>query len=408
MNSFFRFHTVKLSFFIKQSICRFSIVQNDFLSCGHIHKRYNLKKMKKVLIFIAAIAFFACSKQEKGFEITVNLEGAEGQILLEKRGASQWIPVDTAEIVDGTAVLKGEVATPEDHYLSVMGQRAKTILFVENTEMTVSGNVENLEQITVTGSQTHDEYNQVNGKIQEIGEEYMALYQQAREASAAGDTAKASQLMVQVEELYESTNTMQADFVRNNPGSYAAPYFLSRVQYGMEVDELDELVNALDPKLKEVPSIVALTERIEKLKTVAVGQIAPDFTMNDQDGNPVKFSDIYKKNEYTLLDFWAAWCGPCRQENPNIVAVYNDYKDKGFSVFGVSLDRDREAWLKAIEDDKLTWDHVSDLAYWNNAAAQMYAVNSIPSSLIVDKNGKIIAKNKRDEELRETVSELLD
>jgi peroxiredoxin len=151
-----------------------------------------------------------------------------------------------------------------------------------------------------------------------------------------------------------------------------------------------------------------LKERIEKLKTVAVGQVAPDFTMNDSDGNPVKFSDIYKQNEYTLLDFWAAWCGPCRQENPNIVAVYNDYKDKGFSVFGVSLDRDRDAWLKAIDDDNLTWPHVSDLAYWNNSAAQLYAVNSIPSSLIVDKNGKIIAKNKRDEELRETVSELLD
>ncbi|MGC9354007.1 MAG: redoxin domain-containing protein [Mariniphaga sp.] len=364
--------------------------------------------MKKILVFIAAVALFACSRQEKGFEITVNLEGAEGQILLEKRGASQWIPVDTADIVDGTAVLKGEVVVPEDHYLSVMGQRAKTILFVENTEMTVSGNAENLEQITVTGSKTHDEYNQVNNRIQEIGEEYMALYQQARESAAAGNEEQATQLMQQVEVLYESTNTMQADFVRNNPGSYAAPYFLSRVQYGMEVEELDKLVSALDPKLNEVPSIVALKERIEKLKTVAVGQIAPDFTMNDPDGNPVKFSEIYKKNEYTLLDFWAAWCGPCRQENPNIVAVYNDYKDKGFSVFGVSLDRDRDAWLKAIDDDKLTWDHVSDLAYWNNEAAQLYAVNSIPSSLIVDKNGRIVAKNKRDEELRETVSELLD
>jgi peroxiredoxin len=364
--------------------------------------------MKKVLFFIAAVALFACSRQEKGFEITVNLEGAEGQILLEKRGASQWIPVDTADILDGTAVLKGEVVVPEDHYLSVMGQRAKTILFVENTEMTVSGNAENLEQITVTGSKTHDEYNQVNNRIQEIGEEYMALYQQARESAAAGNEEQATQLMQQVEVLYESTNTMQADFVRNNPGSYAAPYFLSRVQYGMEVEELDKLVSALDPKLNEVPSIVALKERIEKLKTVAVGQIAPDFTMNDPDGNPVKFSEIYKKNEYTLLDFWAAWCGPCRQENPNIVAVYNDYKDKGFSVFGVSLDRDRDAWLKAIDDDKLTWDHVSDLAYWNNEAAQLYAVNSIPSSLIVDKNGRIVAKNKRGEELRETISELLD
>ena len=164
----------------------------------------------------------------------------------------------------------------------------------------------------------------------------------------------------------------------------------------------------LDPKLDSIPSIIDLKVKIEKLKTVAIGQIAPDFTQNDPEGNPVKFSDIYSKNELTLLDFWAAWCGPCRGENPNVVAVYNDYKDKGFTVFGVSLDREKDAWLKAIEDDGLTWTHVSDLSYWQNAAAQLYAVSSIPHSLLVDKTGKIIAKDKREDELRKAVSEFLE
>lgn len=364
--------------------------------------------MKKFWIILAAIALFACNRQEKGFEITVNLEGAEGQMLLEKRGASEWIPVDTAEIVDGTAVLQGVVDYPEDYYLSVVGQRGKTILFVENTEMKVTGSADSPELAVVEGSLTHSEYDQVNKEIQETGEEYMALYQEAREAGAAGEEEKAAQLMEKVEELYNGINALQKDFVTNNPASYAAPYFVSRIQYGMDVDELDGLVGQLDSRLSEIPAIVTLKERIEKLKAVAVGMTAPDFTMNDTEGNPVKFSDVYSRHEYTLLDFWAAWCGPCRAENPNIVAVYNAYKDKGFGVFGVSLDRDRDAWLKAIEDDQLTWMHVSDLSYWNNAAAQMYAVNSIPSSLIVDKDGKIIAKNKRGDELRATVSGLLD
>ena len=234
------------------------------------------------------------------------------------------------------------------------------------------------------------------------------MYHESRAANVAGDTTKGRELMEQVNELYESVGVMQEDFVKENPASYATPHFLSIIQYGKDVEELDAMVNTLDPKLDSIQAIITLKERITKLKSVAVGQIAPDFIQNDADGNPVKFSDIYSKNELTLLDFWASWCGPCRVENPNVVAVFNDYKDKDFSVFGVSLDKDKDKWLKAVEDDKLTWGHVSDLAYWGNAAAQLYSVNSIPSSLLVDKNGKIIAKNKREAELREAVAEFLD
>ena len=365
--------------------------------------------MKKLLILFIAVAFFACNQQkEGGFEIKVDLEGAEGQILLEKRGESSWIPVDTAEIVDGVAVLEGKVDNPEDYYISVLGQLAKTMVFVENADITVSGKVDSLASVEVTGSQTHNEYSRVNNRIQQIGEEYMAIYQQAREASAEGDTAKAEELMEEVNALYESTTELQEEFVRENPASYATPYFISRIQYGLELEELEKLVDSLNEKLQSLPIIQSLKERIAKLKTVAVGQKAPDFTMNDTEGNPVTFSDVYSQHEYTLLDFWAAWCGPCRRENPNIVAVFNDYKDQGFYVFGVSLDREKEAWLQAIEDDNLTWAHVSDLSYWNNAAAQLYAVNSIPASLIVDKNGTIVAKNKRGDELRETVKGLVN
>lgn len=363
--------------------------------------------MKKVLIAVLAAAMFACNPKQEGYEIDVKLEGATGSVLLERRGETDWIPVDTAEIVDGTALLKGKVDYPEDYYLSVLGQRAKTVVFVENSKMTVEGHADSLASIDVTGSATHEDYKKVNDELQRIGDTYMALYQQSREASAAEDTEKAAELMAQVEELYNSTQVIQEDFVRENPGSYAAPYFLLRVQHALETEKLDELLTALNPELDSVPAVVMLKDRVEKLRAVAVGQTAPDFIMNDPGGNPIRFSDVYKQYEYTLLDFWAAWCGPCRAENPNIVKVYNEFKDDGFGVFGVSLDRDREAWLKAIEDDHLTWTHVSDLEYWDNAAARMYVVNSIPSSLIVDRNGKIVAKNKREKELHSTVEELL-
>jgi peroxiredoxin len=273
--------------------------------------------------------------------------------------------------------------------------------------MSVAGKVDSLNFVKVAGSATHDQFAVLNDQITKISEQYMALYQESRAAVAAGDTVKGRELMDEVEKMYESTNKMREDFVKNNPASYVTPYLLSQIQYGKEVEELETMVNALDPKLDSISAIVQIKEQIVKLKKVAVGQIAPDFTQNDPDGNPVKFSDIYSQNELTLLDFWAAWCGPCRAENPNVVAVYNDYKNKGFTVFGVSLDREKKAWLKAIADDKLTWTQVSDLAYWQNEASQMYAIQSIPSSLLVDKTGLIVAKNKRGDDLRKFVAEKL-
>ena len=363
--------------------------------------------MRKLLVVILSVGLFACS-QQKGYKITVKLDGAEGNVLLEQRGASQWIGVDTAEIVDGVAVLEGEVEFPGMYYLSVNGQRNKAIIFVENTNMTVTGKADSIAVAEVSGSATHNEFKTINNQIQKIGKEYMALYQEARSANAAGDTTKAEELMKQVETLYESVGALQEDFVKNNPASYVTPLLLSQIQGEKEVDELEALVSALDPKLEKVPEIIELKEKIERLKKVAVGQTAPDFTQNDEDGNPVKFSDIYSKNELTLLDFWASWCAPCRAENPNVVATYQKYKAQGFSVFGVSLDRDKDAWLKAIDDDGLTWDHVWDRASRDNAAAEIYAITFIPSSLLVDKNGKIIAKDKRGEELGKAVAEFLN
>ncbi len=364
--------------------------------------------MKKYLVLILGLAVFACTQKKSGFEIEVMLEGAQGKVLLEQYNDGIWIPIDTADINDGVGVLSGEVEIPTEYYVSVAGQRPKAMLFVENSKIKVVGKVDSLNMVKVSGSKTHDEFEKVNAEILRISNEYMALYQEARTAASTGDTAKSRILMEKVNAMYESTNTIQEDFVKNNPASFAAPYYLSRIQHGIEVEELDALVSALDPQLDVVPSVIELKERVEVLKKLAVGQVAPDFTQNDPNGNPVKFSDIYSQNEVTLLDFWAAWCGPCRGENPNVVAVYNDYKDKGFTVFGVSLDREKDAWLKAIEDDGLAWTQVSDLAYWQNAAARMYAIQSIPSSLLVDKSGKIIAKNKRGNELRATVAGILD
>ncbi len=363
--------------------------------------------MKRILFVVVLFLVFACSK-EAGYKIKVDLKGAQGMVFLEQRDTGEWIPVDSAVFSEEKAVMRGSVDIPEMYYLSLNGDRNKLTLFIENSDITVTGTVDSIANATISGSSVHDEYHTVVEKIQRLSDEYVALYQESRQLRAEGNTRKADELMDQVNRMYESVGTIQEDFIKNNPASYATPAFLANIQYEKSLEELEAMLNNLDPRLNETSIIQLLRERVAKLRTVAVGQKAPDFTLNDPEGNPITLSEVYKNNAYTLLDFWAGWCGPCRVENPNVVAVYNDYKNKGFGVLGISLDRTKEEWVQAIADDGLTWQQVSDLSYWNSAAANLYAVNSIPSNLILDREGIIIAKNLRGQDLRNKISGLLD
>jgi peroxiredoxin len=166
-----------------------------------------------------------------------------------------------------------------------------------------------------------------------------------------------------------------------------------------------EIYDTLTPAVKKSYFGEKLGDLVSAAGKTAIGNVAPDFTQNDVAGNPITLSSL--RGQYVMIDFWASWCGPCRQENPNIVQAYNAYKDKGFTILGVSLDQDKAAWEKAILDDKLTWLQVSDLKYWENAVARTYNIQSIPASILLDKEGKIIAKDLRGEALEAKLKELM-
>ena len=190
------------------------------------------------------------------------------------------------------------------------------------------------------------------------------------------------------------------------PASPAAAFYLYRYfTYQLPLDELKATRAKISSELAGCPYVKDLDGIIKQLENVQIGKVAPEFSLPDTAGVSVSLSDF--KGKYVLLDFWASWCGPCRGENPNVVKMYEKFHPKGLEILSVSLDEDKDAWLKAIEDDKLTWNHVSDLKGWQNAAAQLYCVNGIPHLVVLDENNVIVAKDLRGEELQNKVAELL-
>ncbi len=369
-------------------------------------KHSNMSTMKTVIFLtnIFTLLFLsACSAaNEDSFILSGRIDNADelkSVILYEGETFVDSIAVDE----NGNFHIEGIASEPTLYELLV--EQESYMLILENGDkVEFNADLNTPAQYTVKGSEGSikmKELNQMRDKFQEFQVNLQSEFEKRLSNGEERDVVQND--LVAKNDLYTSEMSRQVlKFAQENEDNLAG-FFGMLVLYSVDPTGHEEVLVGYAEKAKSRfpnnQTVQSFAAHMEEIKPLSIGQIAPDFSSTTPEGEEIKLSDL--RGKYVLLDFWAAWCTPCRHENPNIVAQYRAFKDKGFTVFGVSLDRDREAWVKAIQDDKLEWKQVSELKMWDSEVGRLYNITSIPASFMIDPEGKIVGKNLRGPALKQ-------
>lgn len=375
---------------------------------------------KKIIAFIFPLLFsITAFAQEQRFMIKgkvtttpqlTRIYFTKGSFQQRSAGKPQVIEVKK----DGSFTISGTLDEPVPATLSITeqvsaGSKQSRQFILDKGAISIELKDTVWVAAPVKGSKAQDDVARYMQQQMPFTEKFNQLNMEAQQAQTNGTPLDSmyARFNPKFEQAQQQMAGFQKQFISKNPGAFISLLILPDVaRITQNYTEADSLWNLLDAPIQKTQTAQALKSWLVTEKKLSVGAPAPEFSLNDTNNRAVKLSSL--RGKYVLLDFWASWCGPCRQENPNVVNAYNAFKGKGFTVMGVSLDKDKQSWLAAIDKDQLTWQHVSDLKYWSSEAAKLYGVTSIPRNFLLDPKGKIIARDLRGPALIEKLNELLN
>ncbi|KAA6336135.1 Thiol-disulfide oxidoreductase ResA [termite gut metagenome] len=371
-----------------------------------------MKKISFVITIGVLFAFISCNTENKSYSINGTVEGNVDEaitVYLQDRVNNEFEKLDSARVENGKFVLKGVQDSTVVRYISVVigDQQANTAFFLENGNIRVKVTIGDKQNVSITGTPANNAYQLFIDKRDAIENEGSAIFESINDSTLSEEQIAAKRQEIDV--LENKWLALIKREVEKNINSVVGIYLLNSYSYYYtDYSELAALLEKVPNQFQSNRVIATLSELAEKLKVTAVGQVFTDFEMETPDGKPAKLSDYVGKGKVVLVDFWASWCGPCRSEMPHLIATYEKYRSKGFEIVGVSLDANRESWKNGIEQLGITWPQISDLKYWNSEGSKLYGIRSIPHTVLIDRNGTIIARELQGVELQNSLDQLFE